>query len=235
MSELEVFIICHDQDIILKDEETKKFSSKLPCYRYLFVGFGNTSKIENNPKVIICNKQLNNIENEKNLVSFTAWHIIAKNNITNAKYISMLEYDVDLGADFYEKNLNVLKRTDGIIGYIVFPLLCNLYLDASHLLKESLLKAYNINLVEFITEYVNKTGKNSWTSTSNTTMSLEHLKQFVEWYDPIKEIVKGEKLGGHVQERTTKIFAILNNIKTYVIQGVLVHFQKKSHGVEALV
>jgi len=233
--DLEVFIVCHDQDIILKDEETKKFSSKLPCYRYLFVGNSSSSKIENNPKVIICNKLPNNIENEKNLVSFTAWYALAKNDITTAKYVSVIEYDVDLGADFYDKNLDVLSRTNGIVGYTVFPLLSNIYLDAAPCLKESLLKAYNINLLEFITEYVNKTGKNSWCSSSNASLSLDHLKLFVDWFMPVAEIIKSDKLGGHVHERTIKIFAILNEIKTYCINGIFVHLQLKSHGIEALI
>lgn len=68
---LEVFIVCHDQNIIIDFENKKKFIN-LPLYRYLYVGSGNTDLIKNNDKIIICRDLFNNIEQFNFLVSFTA-------------------------------------------------------------------------------------------------------------------------------------------------------------------
>ena len=233
MNDLEVFIVCHDQNIIVKNEVEKKFNN-LKQYRYLFVGNGPIGLIENHPKVIICRNLPDNIEQYKYLVSFTAWYALAKNNLITTKYVSVIEYDVDLTEDFYEKNLGALNRTNGIIGYKIYTLISPIYFNATPWLKSSLSQVYNIDIEQFIMNFVMRTKKNSWSSSSNHTMPTEIFLKFVEWFIPLTEIFKNEKLGAHVHERVIKVFAILNEIGTYYIPNVLNHWQDKSHKIEAL-
>jgi len=231
--DLEVYIVCHDQEIILQSEQSNKFRV-LPNYRYLFVGDKPIDKILNNEKVIICRNLPDNIEKYKYLVSFTAWYALAKNNIIKSKYVSILEYDVDLSSDFYEKNLDVVSRTSGMIGYVVFTMSGPLFLGATPHFYYSLKKVYNIDVRQLTQEYMQRTGKNSWCSTSNCTLPTETFYKFIDWFLPLTIEFREEKLGAHVHERCLKVFAILNNIKTFLIQGVLFHQQIKSHKIEAL-
>jgi hypothetical protein len=234
MNDLEIFIVCHDQNIIVKNEVEKKFSN-LKLYRYLFVGNGPIGLIENHPKVIICRNLLNNIEQYKYLVSFTAWYALAKNNLVITKYVSILEYDIDITPDFYKTNLETLTRTNGIIGYRIYPLFHSIYLGATTLLQFSLKQIYNIDIVDFLTKYVNTTGKNTWCSSSNCTLPTDIFLKFVDWFIPISEVIRSDKLGAHVHERVIKVFAILNDYKTFYLPNILKHWQDKSHKIEALI
>jgi len=234
MEELEVFIICHDENIILENEQNKKFQH-IPNYRYLFVGNGTTEKIKNNKKIIICRDLENNIEEYKTLVSFTAWYALVKNNLIQSKFVSLLEYDIDLSPDFFQKNLSVMEKYNGIIGYVVFPILHPIYFEATPWLEFSLREVFKIELRSLLVDYVKNTGLNSWCSTSNCTLSKETLINFVEWFIPLTEMFKTDPLGAHVHERSIKVFAILNGIKTFAIKNVLTHWQKKSHKIEALI
>lgn len=234
MEELEVFIVCHDQNIIIKNECDNKFND-LKCYRYLFVGNGSINLIEKHPKVIICRNLKENIEEYKYLVSFTAWYALAKNNLIRTKYVSVLEYDIHLSPDFYEKNLGALQRTNGIIGYVVYPLLGPLYFAATPWLQSSLMQVYNINVEQVIKEYVQTTQKNAWTSTTNHSMPASIFLEFVDWFMPLTESFKNESLGAHVHERSLKVFTIIKEYKNCYIPSVLIHTQEKSHKIEALI
>ena len=234
MDELEIFIICHDQETILHYERNSKFKYQ-PHYRYVFVGSGPADKIEGNDEVIICRNLLHNIEQYKYLVSFTAWYALVRNKLIRTKYVSLLEYDVSLSSDFYTKNLDVLMRTGGMIGYVIFPLNSPVFLGATPHLYSSIKKVYGLDVAEVVQEYIKTTGRNSWCSTSNCTMPTEVLEKFVDWYLPLTEEFREEKLGAHVEERAIKIFAINNNIKTFYLPGVLQHQQLKSHKIEALI
>ena len=51
-----------------------------------------------------------NIENEKALLTFTAWYAIIKNNLfSNYKYLCILEYDVVLDNNFKNNLTNICK------------------------------------------------------------------------------------------------------------------------------
>jgi len=234
VDDLEVFIVSHDQNIIVDYENKKKFSD-LPLYRYLFVGSGDTNLIKNNKKVIICRDLPNNIEDDKLLVSFTSWYALAKNNLVKTKYVSILEYDIDLYSDFYKKNLDCLRRNpEGFIGYVVYPLNNPLFLYATPWFPSSVEKIYSFSVLELINKHIQTTGKNSWCSTSNRTLSYDNLKSFVDWFYPITTIFKHDKLGAHVHERCLTVFTLMSNKKNFYIPGVLRHWQKKSHKIEAL-
>ena len=235
LDDLEVFIVCHDQNIIVEYESTNKFKS-LPLYRYLFVGSGSVDLIKNNLKVIICRELKDNIEEFKYLVSFTAWYVLVKNDIIKTQYISILEYDVDLSQDFYQKNLDCLRRnSDSFIGYVVWPLTSPLFLYATHWHPLAIEHVYGFNIKELVYKHIEITKKNSWCSTTNCTLNIDNLKIFVDWFIPVTEMFKTYPLGAHVHERAIKTYAIIYNKKTFYIPGVLLHQQKKSHGIEALI
>jgi hypothetical protein len=88
-------MVCHNKDIalsILNDPNKKK-------YIILFVGKEEIT-IKNKRLIILRNLEFN-IEKEKDLLTFTAWYAIIKNNLfTKYDYICILEYDVILDNSF---------------------------------------------------------------------------------------------------------------------------------------
>ena len=115
----QTFIFVHDQEIILDYLNVNKFNI-LDNLTYIFVGSGDTSKIENKSNVIICRNLPINIEEYPKLTSFTGWYAIWKNNLYNSDFIDLFEYDINLSDSFNEVfNENVDSKTD-IIGYIPF-------------------------------------------------------------------------------------------------------------------
>ena len=71
-------------------------------FHILFVGSGEVSN--NNHRITVVKNLPNNIENEKELLTFTAWYAIVKNNLfSQYEYICILEYDVKLEPSFEQE------------------------------------------------------------------------------------------------------------------------------------
>lgn len=231
MEKLEVFIVVHDQNIILDYEQNGKFKN-LKLYRYVFVGSDETDKIDSNDKVIIARTLPDNIEEKKYLVSFTAWYALAKNNLINTEFICLLEYDVDLSDFFWEETLRALDK-NVIVGYVPFLLNHILFLDGTPYLSRSLINVYGIDPVNLVYTYIQTTNDNLWASTTNMAMSTENFRKFVEWFIPLIREFDDDPISAHVHERAVKIFCILFNLGVRYLPHVLKHWQKKSHKIEA--
>jgi hypothetical protein len=102
-NDIEYYIVCHDENIILDQIKNNKYKD-LPNYKFLFVGDKSYNLIDQHSNVIICRNLKNNIENYPKLCSYTAWYAIAKNKLSNKKYVCILEYDVEI-----QKNLHYIQ------------------------------------------------------------------------------------------------------------------------------
>ena len=260
-NKMDVFIICHDQDIILNLEQDKVFSC-LPRYSYLFVGDSPTDKIKHQKNVIICNQLKHNIEQYKNLVSFTAWYAVHKNKLAKSNYVALLEYDSVLKTDFYAKTIasmsletfagfnkamlfspeffNLVSAGDKDILQVIkddpdFPVFNIYYLDAAPLVGELLRRIYGIDIRELLVRHYLSTGDAFWYPVSNAVLPTKVLNDFVEWYLPIGLDCPELPLIAHVHERSMKVFSVLNQVPQFMIEDVLEHRQLKSHKIEALV
>ncbi len=228
----ETFIIVHDQNKIL-DFENKKTFSQFPKFRYVFVGTGDTSLIENINKVIIARKLPNNIEKYKYLVAYTAWYALIKNDLLETAFVTLLEYDVDLSHDFYSKSITKLKSSPrAIIGYVPHPMGSPYFLSknkGANILVDSVNKICKIDIKKIIDKYKKDTGDETWPSTSNMSMSSETLLGFVKWFTPISILIRDDKNCGHSFERAIKIYCILHKMENYYILNALKHYQLDSH------
>lgn len=231
---IEVFIVVHDQDIIIKFEEENIFKNLFPVYRYIFVGRRDVSKIKDLQNVIIARNFSDNIEKYNYLVSFTAWYLIVKNNIATTKYISILEYDTALEKDFIQKTMEVLNaQPDAIVNYIPWPIEKDfLKHPGGKLLNKSIQKVYGIDIKKIVDEYTKKTGDKLWPATSNISLSVQTLSDFVNWFLSISIVLREDKYSGHAVERALKIFSILYNKPVIYINNVLNHFMLDSHCTE---
>jgi FkbM family methyltransferase len=91
----QTFIFVHDQKIIHDCDKTKKFS-EMPNLKYVFLGYRDVGEIEGRDDVIIARNQPINIESKKNLVAWTGWYAVVKNNHVTADIVNLFEYDINL-------------------------------------------------------------------------------------------------------------------------------------------
>jgi hypothetical protein len=94
----QTFIFVHDQRIVLDYLAAGKFK-ELPDVRYVFLGYRDVDQIAHlvdMGKLIVARWLPDNIEHLPNLVAWTGWYAIAKNNLITAEVINLFEYDINL-------------------------------------------------------------------------------------------------------------------------------------------
>lgn len=228
---ISTFIVCHDQDIILKD--SPKFNHI--NYKWIFVGKKDCSKIKHLSNVIVARDLKHNIEQYKNLCSYTAWYAIVKNQLCSTKNIAVLEYDCDISKNFESECLSIMSKmkNKGVIGFLNSLLVHPIYLKATPYFPANVEKMYGIKVEEIINHYASTNFDNNWNSGSNAVMSLEYLNGFVDWSYPILTMNVEDPLIAHVHERLIKLYSILFKVDTVVDPTLLRHYQHISHGIVA--
>lgn len=229
---IETFITVHDQNIILKNEESKKYSN-LSKYRYVFVGNNDTSKITHLNNVIFAKNYQDNIEHLNYFVDFTAWYLIIKNNLIETNIVSLIQYDTDITSKFenetiesFNSNLNL------ILGYVPYPidycdfLKCNMGAEP---LNKSLINVYNLNVYDVVDKHIEKTSDTLWPSSNNIATTKPILEKLIYWFEPILHDMGNFKHSGHSFERAIKIFSIISDINNTYLNDVLKHYQLDSH------
>lgn len=229
---IETFITINDQNIILKNEESKKYIN-LTKYRYVFVGNNDTSKITHLTNVIFAKNYEDNIEHLNYFLDFTSWYLIIKNNLIKTDLVSLIQYDTDITTTFeYETIKNLDLNSNSIVGYVPYPisycdfLNCNM---GAELLNNSLINVYNLNVHDVVNEHVKKTSDTLWPSSNNIATTKLILEKLINWFEPMVYNMGNLKYSGHAFERAIKIFSILNNIDNLYANDILIHYQLDSH------
>lgn len=230
--DLEVFIVAHDPSIIEQLEAAQHFST-LPNYRYILVGSSDryaSSDFRLPAKCIVAQLLPCNIEEHKNLLTYTAWYAIAKNRLANTKFVSILEYDVDVDPVFHQRTLRALQEGHRIAGYVPFPLTHPQYLYATTWFSDSLEQVYDIDAEALVDSHLSVGGADLWTATTNLSMRLDDLEDFVDWFLPLSRVFRDDPVGAHVHERCVPIYCMIRGIENFYIPDLLQHYQKLSHG-----
>ena len=213
-----VILVCHNMEII-----NSVFSNSINNnFHILFVGNNDISdKFANHPRITIARNLKNNIENDKDLLTFTAWYAIVKNNLfTEYTYLCILEYDIKIEERFETQ----LVETCNLNTY-----------DIISFLKIS--GSFNLDIKENVTKYfLSKKGlpidfPNSWFPTTNHCLKRCHLERFVDWYYPdcleIKKLHPSNISWYH--ERLFNIFMFNNSYNLYYLENCLFHHFLNSH------
>lgn len=223
--ENDIFIVCHDYNLIVNLEESRQFDN-LKNYKYLLVGQSKHVGHEFSDKIIVCENLPNNIENLCNLLTFTAWYAISKNNLSTTKWVTIFEYDVET-----KKHLDFELQDYDAIGYIDY------LIDSEKSFRD---------YPPYISEYVNKFqlsnheeriyklyGSEKWACTTNFTLKNSFLNEFVDYYYKliIEEDIYHKFKQAHIHERMITLFCLINNNKIKLEEGYLEHFGKLSHGI----
>ena len=137
---------------------------------------------------------------------------------------------MDVDPDFHQRTVQALQEGHRITGYIPFPLSHPLYLYATNWFKDSLAQVYNIDASALVDKHLSDGGKDLWTSTTNLSMRLDDLEDFVEWYLPLSQVFRHDPISGHVHERSVPIYCMIRRIENIYLPDLLMHHMKKSHG-----
>lgn len=223
--ENDIFIVCHDYNLITQLEKSGQFSN-LQNHRYLLVGQSKEIGEEFLDKIIICESLPYNIEPLRNLLTFTAWYAISKNNLSTTKWVTIFEYDIEI-----KNNFDCELEDYDAIGYIEY------LIDSE--------KSFR-NYPPYISEYVQKLqltnheemiyklyGSEKWACTTNFTLKNSFLNEFVDYYYKliIDDDIYNKVKQAHIHERMITLFCLINNNKIKLVEGYLEHFGKLSHGI----
>jgi hypothetical protein len=230
----QTFIFVHNQDIILDFIRHKKFNN-FSNLTYVFLGKNDISKLENLDNVIIARNLENNIEEYPKLTSYTGWYALWKNNLLKGKYINLFEYDINTISNL-EEILNEVIETKkfDIFGYIPHNVHSYEYLRHtpwSQNLITSLIKNYNINIIDFIESLPKNT---ICSMTSNHTFKLDRFNEYMEWVDILVNDIKKSIFSGHEIERSISVFYLLNQIPYKILNNTITHFQFDSHQTQGI-
>lgn len=217
MNEIAYVFICHN-------EETSKKSLNLISdsnFYILFVGPDEICLDVDETKITVARNLMHNIENERTLLTFTAWYAICKNNLFhNFKYICLMEYDVAPSKNFAQSLLKtcLIKNPDVVSfasGNMCF------YVDVNPMVINEFIKSKNINY----------DCKNTWFYTTNHCIKRNVLCDFVDWYYPdYLQIKKSDPQHlSWYHERLFSVFLFFKNYKVEVLNDVLIHKASNSH------
>jgi hypothetical protein len=214
-----IIFICHN------DESIEKVIDKIQIDNVFIILVGNNQineKYTSNNKILIARNYPYNIEDEKELLTFTAWYCISKNNLfPDQDFLSLLEYDVILKEDFLT-NLNYLcmKNDLDIISFLFSPE-CWEWVTKKNIL-EIFLQNKSCRLPE--NKYC------CWMPTTNHCIRRNIINEFVDWYYPDCHFLKKEDSAfySYYHERLFSLYVIQNNKRITILPG-LEHLFLTSH------
>lgn len=159
-----------------------------------------------------------NIEHYPSLLTFTAWYLLAKNDICETDFIGIFEYDVK-----FLSLPEIELKEDTIYGFIQRPLPDpnGLYLDATPQFR-NLLPKDKIQIAQ---------NQPYWNATSNFIVHKNFLIKFVDWYMGFIPNILQYYNHAHYHERAINYFAANEGYKNETLP-ILQHAQLNSHNIQ---
>lgn len=229
MNDINTYIFVHDQNIILDFEKSKKFNH-FSNWNYVFVGNNPIDLISCISNVIIARNLPYNLEAYPKFTAFTGWYALWKNNLITSKYVNLFEYDVMINKDFQIHQENKLMETPDFIGYV--PVLLSVFWQQPHwidFIAPYIDKFYNINIHEIVDQKISEDEKSVWSSTSNSTFSIENFNEYMIWFEKFIGDLKSDALSGFAFEISLCFFHFIFNKKVVYMQGIVNHYMLGSH------
>lgn len=229
-SKVKFSIVVHDPKIIEFFESTQKYKS-LPNYNYLLVG--KHDKDYNSEKIVQCDWLLNNIEDQKYYLAYTAWWALAHNpNLIEDEYdyVCLLEYDaaiisegdVDKFCDYVIDNQKLVYGIDKMS-------IKQCFLERSHFsnLLENYLKHRGYREV--------KPNNHYWIVSNNVVFSKSFLEEYLkdDLTKDFFDFLKNDRMSGHSLERFLSVYCFLKNVDFGFVEPKLFdHVALDSHDTQ---
>ena len=203
------FIFVHDQYIVLDYLAAGKFND-LPEVKYVFLGMQPTDQIEHlvdMGKVIIARNLPDNIEHFPNLVAWTGWYALVRNDLIKTEIVNLFEYDVNVTEDWMQPTTSSAYFWHAFADSVWWN-----YNDIRDELKR--MKVY--------------VGHEPLPMTSNYTLKTQRLKIFVDVLMQSSNIDAEHPQAGHIIERyCSSMFQLEVNFG-----DGLTHLYADSHGTQ---
>jgi hypothetical protein len=233
--DITTFVMCHDQEIIKANITSGKFN-QLGLVKFMYVGKGEFTELDQYPQVTVVRDLKYNIEQYPAFTAFTAWYAIWRHQLCKTKYINLLEYDVNLKDDYGFFLKNIIKKGPKIVGY--FPLsMRNYHFVQNRDWVTSIMKGIKLvykmdmlfNVAQVIQAYMQAKQEPYWPTTNNVCMDRLTFEKYMKWVAPLITYMKDDPYSGHNQERGISFFSIINKIPVAFFQGYIEHVQADSH------
>ena len=236
LPDIDTYIFIHDQDIVIRFEEAKKFK-QLGEYTYVFLGSGEIDKLKGMSNLIVARDLPENLEEYPKFTAFSGWYALWKNNLVDTtKSILLLEYDVHLSDNFiYNLNKFADEKTP-MIGMVPFPMSNYHFVMNPNwvtTINNAIKQVYRIDVVESIKRQIGLMAQlkkeTYWMSTNNIMMDNNTFNKYMKWFEPLIDYVKDDINCGHAQERCLTFYALVKKIKYTFAPNLLKHEQLDSH------
>ena len=214
-----ICFVCHDMYSLTHIFNNNKFID----YSIIFVGHKELSnEFSNNSKIIIARDLPNNIENENQLLTFTAWYLIVKNNLfSDYKYLFIFEWDIYIKKEFLTSVNTGIKSNLDLISFGKNEYFFNHDINVN--VFNYYLKLKNIDPFTY-------NEHSYWLPSTNHGIKREILEKFVDWYYPSCFII--DKLNyaniSWYHERIFFVYTDFNKLAWGVYSGIE-HIQQNSH------
>ena len=233
---VETFIFVHDQQIVLDFEKINKFSN-LSNFKYVFLGNRDIDKIKYVSNIIFARDYEDSIDDEydKKLLAFSGWYLIWKNQLSDADFINLFEYDIILDQDFEKIQSEILDSTDvSFMGYQSININDYWYigdLSCSESLIKSIKKNYDVDYYDLINSLPSEVYV---TITSNHSFDKKHFNDYMRWMEPMIDDIKNEPMSGHMPERSVSMYYLINKIENVICNSnILQHYRLDSHQTQS--
>lgn len=224
MEKIKTFILCANQEIIFQSIEAGKYSD-IGDYAFLFLGAGNTSKVEHLDNVIICRNLPNNIEDKPNWLIYTGWYALYHNNLLDGlDRFRVMDYDIDI-IKFNNETKYDLKSSMGFdFGDHFFHGFPNVSTFIARVEREA-----GCSYGELIANYREFCGQSRWFSGIDMLISVKLFRNFMKWFEHLYVESENEKFISHHLERWVTVYLMLNKVEYEICQGESHHLQLKGH------
>jgi hypothetical protein len=221
--DLSIYIVYHDKASFELFQENNKNIDTFK-FQYILVGeWDSVGNIANEEHIIAC-KYPNNIEKHRTLLTFTAWWLLAKNELIKTKYVGIFEYDVIFKKDIFE--LNKCLDNDTIIGFIPREVKDDaMYLDFIPKFCQ-LLEVEDIQKAK---------SKPLWSASTNCIMPEWFLFAFVSWYIGLVPKILDIPSHAHYHERALNILVANFDMQYIFKEDYLEHKQLNSHKIDFVI
>ena len=225
------FITCHKPELIQSIIAEGRYNHIK--HKWLLVG--NHPDFESTENIINVGKLPVNIEDKKNLLVYTAWYALVKNDLMGtSEYLRLLEYDSIITQDIEEVTNNHINANSQVTlwGHMA----CGIW-DTNFVknptwmagVDDALKQVYNIDAVQLVDRFIFEKTANIWLPVTNILVKKNWLVDFVEWFKPIGDIVYTNPLAGHGVERATTLFNLIHMQPYGPINNVINHLNQNSH------
>jgi hypothetical protein len=217
---LSIYIIYHDKTSFdLFQENNKHIDTS--NFKFILVGdWDGIGAIANDEHIVAC-RYPNNIEKNKSLLTFTAWWLLAKNELVKTSHIGIFEYDVIFKQDIFE--LEEYLDKDTFIGFVPREVKDDaMYLDFIPKFCQ-LLEVEDVQKAK---------SKPLWSASTNCIIPEWFLFAFSSWYIGLVPKILDMPGHAHYHERALNILAA-NFDMEYVFKAEYVeHKGLMSHGID---